>query len=222
MSFDIARVGEGNALAGYKLHPGDALASPLSAEQVWENYRYFCDANFPTAEACGVRLALHPDDPPVDVPLGGAARIFTSPAALRAGFEAAGRSRAWGLDLCLGTVSEMGGEDAIAAVLADLAPQVFYVHFRDVQGTVPRFVECFLGEGNYRPARVLRWLHERGFDGFVIDDHVPAMLFDQATWVDVENLAYCSRGRAHAIGYLQGLLAALDDDEAHRTPTGGR
>ncbi len=221
-AFDIARVGEGNALAGYKLHPGDALASPLSAEQVWENYRYFCDAIFPTAEACGVRLALHPDDPPVDVPLGGAARIFTSPAALRAGFEAAGRSRAWGLDLCLGTVSEMGGEDAIAAVLADLAPQVFYVHFRDVQGTVPRFVECFLGEGNYRPARVLRWLHERGFDGFVIDDHVPAMLFDQATWVDVENLAYCSRGRAHAIGYLQGLLAALDDDEAHRTPTGGR
>ncbi len=33
--------------------------------------------------------------------------------------------------------------------------RIFYVHFRDVQGTVPNFQECFIGEGNYDPAEVM-------------------------------------------------------------------
>jgi mannonate dehydratase len=86
------------------------------------------------------------------------------------------------------------------------------VHFRDVQGTVPRFTECFLGEGNLNPGAVVRRLHQRGFDGFLIDDHVPAMVGDVDTWADTSSEAYCSRGRAHAIGYLQGVLNALGLD----------
>jgi len=207
-AFDLADVPRGNALRGYKLSPTDELEEPVTAEQLWANYRYFLDAVLPVAEQAGVRLALHPDDPPVTEPLGGAARIFTSPESLLAAVEMAGASPAWGLDLCLGTVSEMGGEEAVDAVIDTLAAdgRVCYVHFRDVKGTVPAFEECFLGEGNYRPARVVRRLAEAGFDGFLIDDHVPAMLFDVDTWVDVASAAYCSRGRAHAIGYLQGIL----------------
>ena len=49
----------------------------LNAEQVWENYEYFIKAVMPTAEKCGVRMALHPDDPCLDS-LGGYARIFGS------------------------------------------------------------------------------------------------------------------------------------------------
>jgi mannonate dehydratase len=89
------------------------------------------------------------------------------------------------------------------------AGKIFYVHFRDVRGTVPRFTECFLGEGNINPARVIRRLMSHGFDGFLIDDHVPALLGDLDTWGDTSPAAYCSRGRAHAIGYLQGVLNAL-------------
>ena len=84
------------------------------------------------------------------------------------------------------------------------------MHFRDVQGTVPAFTECFLGEGNLDPGRVVRRLHDAGFDGFLIDDHVPAMVGDLDTWGDTSPEAYCSRGRAHAIGYLQGVLNGLD------------
>jgi mannonate dehydratase len=105
----------------------------------------------------------------------------------------------------------MGGEDAVNAVIDGLGPDgaICYLHFRDVQGTVPAFKECFLGEGNYNPARVLARLHAVGFDGFVIDDHVPAMIGDRDTWMDTSPEAYCSRGRAHAIGYLQGVLNGL-------------
>lgn len=210
-SFDLADIARGNALAGYRLAPAEPLTEPISAEQMWANHAYFLDAVLPVAEAAGVRLALHPDDPPIDVPLGGAARIFTSPAALLAAREQAGNSPYWGLNFCIGTISERGGAAAVDEVIDTLgaAGAIFYAHFRDVQGTVPAFRECFLGEGNLDPAHVIRRLHSVGFDGFIIDDHVPAMIGDADTWMDISPESYCSRGRAHAIGYLQGVCNGL-------------
>jgi mannonate dehydratase len=208
-AFDLAEVHRGNALASYRLTPNVQVDEPITADQMWANHQYFLDAVLPVAEQAGVRLALHPDDPPVDEPLGGIARIFTSPAALGRAHEQAGGNPAWGLNFCLGTVSEMAGEQSINEVIDLLGGSIFYVHFRDVRGTVPRFSECFLGEGNFDPARVLRRLRDAGFDGFLIDDHVPAMIGDVDTWGDISPEAYCSRGRAHAIGYLQGVLNGL-------------
>jgi mannonate dehydratase len=214
-TFDLDDVGRGNALATYKLTPRAVISEPITAEQLWANYQYFLDAVLPVAEAEGVRLALHPDDPPVAEPLGGAARIFTSPQALLEGYRRSGHSSAWGLNFCLGTVSEMAGEESANEVIDTLGPlgRIFYVHFRDVQGTVPRFTECFLGEGNLNPSKIIARLHRAGFDGFLIDDHVPAMIGDLDTWGDTSPAAYCSRGRAHAIGYLQGVLNGLGLDE---------
>lgn len=212
--FDLDLVDTGNALASHRLSPEGPLAEPLSPQRMWENYQYFLDATLPVAEEVGVRLALHPDDPPVEVPLGGAARIFASPAGLIEGLRRSGGSPAWALNLCLGTVSEMGGVDAVNEVIDHFGPpgRIGYVHFRDVQGSVPRFQECFLGEGNFDAAKVIRRLRDRGFDGFLIDDHVPAMTGDVATWGDTSPAAYCSRGRAHAIGYLLGVLNALESE----------
>jgi len=213
-SFDLSRIDAGNALAGYRLTPDEPLHQPITAEQMWANHQYFLDAVLPVAEEVGVTLSLHPDDPPVDVALGSAARIFTTPQSLIRAYEQAGRTSAWGLTFCLGTVSERDGENSINEVIDTLgvAGAIRYVHMRDVQGTIPSFRECFLGEGNYNPARVIRRLHEVGFDGFIIDDHVPAMIGDRDTWMDISTDAYCSRGRAHAIGYLQGVLNGLGLD----------
>jgi mannonate dehydratase len=205
-AFDLADSHRGNALAGYRLTPTQPVDEPIDADQMWANHQYFLDAVLPVAHEVGVRLALHPDDPPVDESLGGIARIFTSPAALLRARRQAGDSPSWGLNFCLGTISELNGEQSINEVIDLLGPSILYVHFRDVKGTVPAFTECFLGEGNFDPARVLRRLAAAGFDGFVIDDHVPAMIGDIATWGDTSPEAYCSRGRAHAIGYLQGVL----------------
>ena len=177
-----------------------AAGATLDDEALWENFGHFMAGVLPAAEEAGVRLALHPDDPPVPM-LGGIARIFRSVESLRRAVEVAG-SPAFGLDLCLGTISEMGGEAAVLEAIDAFGPagNIVYVHFRDVRGQVPRFQEAFLGEGNYDPLRVMRALKRAGFTGFILDDHVPRMSGDTE---------YAHRGRAHAIGYLQALLAAV-------------
>jgi mannonate dehydratase len=180
-----------------------AADARIDDETLWDNFRYFMAGVLPAAEEAGVRLALHPDDPPVPA-LGGIARIFRDVVALKRAAEIAG-SPAFGFDLCLGTISEMGGEAAVMAAITSFGPigKIVYVHFRDVKGTVPHFQEAFLGEGNYTPLRVMRTLKKVGFTGFILDDHVPRMSGDTK---------YAHRGRAHAIGYLQALIAAAEDE----------
>lgn len=167
--------------------------------EIWDNYIYFMKAVLPVAEEFGVRLALHPDDPPVPM-LGGIPRIFRN----FEGFQKATElfpTSASGLDFCLGTWSEMGSGLVDKLRYFVEKGKVIYVHFRDVQGYVPHFQECFLGEGNYDPVQVMLTLKTAGFTGFIIDDHVPKMVGDEG-WAD--------RGRAHAIGYLMGMLKAID------------
>lgn len=171
----------------------------VSEEQMWANYRYFLDAVLPVAEEEGIRLALHPDDPPVPM-LGGVARLFYKPENFRKAHEMANQSPAWALDLCLGCCSEMaGGKANVIEMVEYFAPRnaLAYIHFRDVQGSVPDFTECFIGDGNYDPAEVIALLARHEFDGFLLDDHVPKMDGD-SDWNH--------RGRAHAIGYMQGLV----------------
>ncbi|WP_051231957.1 mannonate dehydratase [Kaistia adipata] len=176
--------------------PGTVL---IDEETMWANYTYFMEAVLPVAEAAGVKLALHPDDPPVPM-LGGVARLFYRPENFKRAYEISKGSAAWGLDLCLGCCSEMpGGKDAVREMIEFFAPKgrIIYIHFRDVQGTVPNFIECFIGEGNFDPGEVMALLMQNGFDGFLLDDHVPQMDGDTA---------WNHRGRAHAIGYMQGLI----------------
>lgn len=181
---------------------GSIIRLPIgetTEQKMWENYEYFVRAVIPTAEESGVVLAFHPDDPPVDS-LDGVAHILRNVDAL---VKAATIVDSPNLasELCLGTVSEMGGEPAVLDAIDRLGQmgKIAYVHLRDVKGTVPKFEECFLGEGNYSPIRVIRALRDVNFDGFILDDHTPSMVDDDA---------YGYRGRAHALGYIQALLAA--------------
>jgi len=169
-------------------------------DELWANYEQFLRAVLPVAEAAGVRLALHPDDPPV-ASLGGVARLFRSFEGFRRAMDLV-PSPAHGLDFCMGCWSEMGPDGGVLRAIRHFGSrgQIVYVHFRDVQGTVPSFQECFLGEGNTDVVAALRGLLEVGFDGFLIDDHVPR-LADDTPWGH--------RGRAHQTGYIMGLLAAL-------------
>lgn len=200
-AFDADLVPLGNKV----VYPQAPPTETATLAEMRVNYGRFLDAVLPAAEAAGVRLALHPDDPPVPA-IGGVARLFTSPEDLAWAMERANGSPAWGMDLCLGTVSEMvGGPDAVRRAIDLLGPsgRIFYVHLRQVQGTVPRFAECFIGEGSYSAAAVIRQLICVGFDGFLLDDHVPHMTGDSP---------YGHRARAHAIGYMQGLLAAIEGE----------
>jgi mannonate dehydratase len=169
----------------------------LDDAAMWQNLQYALRALAPVAEEAGVRLALHPDDPPVPA-LGGVARILRDVDALERMLQLAD-SPAVGLNLCLGTISASGGERAVLDAIERFGPsgRLACVHFRDVRGVVPVFEECFLGEGNYDPYRAMCALVGSGFAGYILDDHVPRLAGDTE---------YAHRGRAHAIGYLQALL----------------
>jgi mannonate dehydratase len=167
---------------------------------MWENYAYFMRAVLPVAEEAGVRLALHPDDPPV-ASLGGVARLFRGFEGFRRAMFDVAPSPNHGLDFCMGCWSEMGKGVIEPIRYFGSRGKIFYVHFRDVQGVVPKFQECFLGEGNVNVVEAMRTLKEVGFTGFMIDDHVPHIV-DDTDWGH--------RGRAHATGYIQGLLAAVN------------
>jgi len=167
-----------------------------SEDEMWANYDYYMERILPVAEEAGVRLALHPDDPPVKS-LGGVVRIFGN-------FEGFKRAMdQWdspyhGLDFCMGCWSEMG-PDGVLDAIRYFGPKgkIIYVHFRDVQGKVPRFNESFIDEGNLDTFEVVKTLHEVGFDGFMITDHVPRM---------VDDTGWGHRGRAYAIGYIRALI----------------
>jgi len=190
-AFDMAEVDQSQLTHG-RVYPED---------EMWRNYEYFLKAVLPVAEQAGVRLALHPDDPPVPS-LGGVARLFRSFDGFKRGMEIV-PSANLGLDFCMGCWSEMRGGAGVLEAMEFFASRgkLFYVHFRDVQGAADNFQECFLGEGNVDTVEAMLTLKRNGFTGFLIDDHVPHMV-DDTNWGH--------RGRALATGYIQGLLAAVN------------
>ena len=210
-SWDKNLVKYGNEIEVSDAYQGEDNVSIPEERIVWENYEYFLKAVIPVAEKSGVKLALHPDDPPVKE-IDGAARIFYSIENFKRGMEMA-NSDAWGLDLCLGCISELGGEKAVIEMINYFGPlnKIFYVHFRDVQGCGDKFQECFLGEGNYNPAKVMIALKRAGFTGCIIDDDVPRVINDSKWGPGSTYGSGGHRARAHETGYLQGLLKMMEE-----------
>lgn len=170
-------------------------------DEIWANYEYFIKAVLPVAEEAGVILALHPDDPPVPS-LGGVARIMRNFDAFHRAVEVIGPSPNHGLDFCVGSWSEMSPAECMKGLryFAERG-KIVYVHFRDVQGQVPCFNECFIDEGNVDTLAVMQALKDTGFTGFMITDHVPAM---------VDDTPWGHRGRAYAIGHMTALLQVIN------------
>ncbi len=167
-------------------------------EQIWDNVTYFLNAVIPVAEEAGVRLALHPDDPPIS-PIAGVARVFRSHDALRRLIEIV-PSDSNGLTFCAGTISEMPENLLDAIRYFGSRDKIFHVHFRSVTGTVPKFSETFIGEGHVDMMEAMKAFHEVGFDGPMIDDHVPRL---------VEGSHYQYRSHAYAMGYMKALTDSV-------------
>jgi mannonate dehydratase len=182
-------------------------SAPLTAgrayteQEMWANYDWYLERILPVCEQAGVRLALHPDDPPVDA-LGGIPRLFRNFDHFKRALEVHD-SPMHGLDFCHGCWSEMrGGAGVLEAVrYFGERGKIFYVHLRDVQGTAENFTECWIGDGNSNIFEVVRTLKSVGFRGFMIPDHVPHMVGDTP---------WCHRGRAYTVGYMKALLAVLE------------
>ncbi len=177
-----------------------------SAEEIWANYTYFIKAVLPAAEESNVKLALHPDDPPLEK-MNGVAKIFTSYEGYRRAEQIAGGSRCWGLTFCIGTWSEGGDKMGknVFEMIRDFGGRgkIVDVHFRNVSSPLPDFFETFQDEGYLDMYQVMRALREVRFNGSVVPDHVPALAGDQT--IHRAGTAYC-------IAYMRALLRRANEE----------
>ena len=171
----------------------------ISEDRIWKNIEYFLKAVIPEAEKAGVKMALHPDDPPLS-PLRGIGRIVTSAATYRRIMNLV-PSPVNGVTYCQANFVAMG-EDVEALAKEWLKQKkIFFVHFRDIEGTAESFRETFHDNGATDMARMLKVYHEGGFDGAMRPDHAPTL--DEET---NDRPGYAIQGKIYAIGYMRGLL----------------
>ena len=202
------REGRGGARATYFSAAEGAPAGErpaLTAEQVWANYGRFVGAVMPTAEACGVRMALHPDDPCLPS-LGGYARIFGSVEAYDRAY-ALRPSPSNAVTFCQANFRLMGADLEKAA--RHFGDRIAFVHVRDVEGTKEDFTELFHDQGSTDQFALMRTYREIGLDVPVRGDHVPEMEGDRLLAKDCVP-GYYTLGRLFANGYLRALLQGTE------------
>ena len=175
----------------------------FTKEELWDNYTFFIKRVAPVAEELGVRIGIHPDDPPVPE-LGGVPRcIFGNFDGYARALEIA-NSPNIGVCLCCGTWMEGGrgmGKDVLEATRAFAKMgKLWKIHFRNVSAPNPGFVETFVDNGYTDMKQVMRTLVAVDFRGILIADHVPQMIGDRRT------------GWAYSIGYIKALYDMARDE----------
>jgi mannonate dehydratase len=181
-----------------------------SKEEIWENYTYFIKKVVPVAEEAGVRIGIHPDDPPQPV-LGGVPRcIFSNFEGYKRAIEIANSPNV-GVCLCVGSWLEGGkmtGADPVEMVkYFGSRKKLFKIHFRNVSAPLPHFTETMIDDGYYDMSKVMKALVEVKFEGIVIPDHVPGVGSNpRAEAARTQGEAYRPNP---ALAYLIGAMNAM-------------
>lgn len=170
----------------------------ITKDELWSNYEYFIKVVIPEAEKYGVKLALHPDDPPVER-LGDVERIMISRDNIRRAVSGIVESESLGITMCQANYYIMG-ED-LEDTIREFAKKIYLVHFRNTEGNINRFRETFHDNGAIDMAKIMRVYKENGVNAPIRVDHVPTMAGEVSTLP-----GYDAMGRLFAIGYLKGIL----------------
>ena len=190
-SFDGARIKGAAPVEG-------AIAND---EKMWERLEYFLKRVVPAAEGAGVRLAMHPDDPPMS--LRGQARIMRSVENFDRLLSIVD-SPCNGITFCQGCFSEMGAD--ISQTIRHFGDKIYFVHFRDVAGEVPNFRETFHDNGKTDMHAAMRAYREIGYDGVMRPDHAPFMA---GAGDEGDATGYTMLGKVFAVGYMRGLIESV-------------
>ena len=183
-----------------------AFEREYSYDDMWANYTYFMNAVLPVAKESGVKLALHPDDPPI-AKMNGVAKLFTHYDGYHRAEQLAGDSAYWGLTFCVGTWSE--GGDAMGKNVFEMIRdfggrgKIFEVHFRNVSGPLPHFIETFPDDGYLNMYEVMKTLRQVDFNGAAEPDHVPKLTGDTGL---------LRAGTAYCIAYMRALLDRVNEE----------
>ncbi|MEQ8416342.1 MAG: mannonate dehydratase [Imperialibacter sp.] len=174
----------------------------ISAEKMWSNLDYFLKAIMPEAEKAGIKMAMHPDDPPIPN-IRGIARIMTSVEAFKRMLDMHS-SPSNGLTFCQGTFATMGEDIPSAIRYFGKRDRIYFVHFRDIIGDKWKFEESFHDNGKTDMYEAMKAYYDIGFKGPIRPDHVPTMEGEENN-----HPGYGILGNLYAIGYMRGLMEAV-------------
>ena len=182
--------------------------TPLGAvpeDQLWDSLEYFLKAVVPVAEEAGVKMAMHPDDPPRS-PVRGLGRIMTSPENFQRLLDLVD-SPANGLTFCQGCFTEMNIDVPRWIRHFAGAGRMHFAHYRNITkgGTADHFSETFHDEeGEADMYEAMKAYIESGFTGPMRPDHAPTMEGESN-----DHPGYALQGRLMAVGYMKGLMEAI-------------
>ena len=176
-----------NALDGSLPHIGH--------EELWKRLQYFLNEIIPVAEEAGVKMAAHPDDPPMPY-VRNTPRLVYQPDLYQKLIDIK-PSPSNKLEFCLGSIAEMTEGDVYEATdIYSKQDKISYVHFRNIIGKVPNYKEVFVDEGDIDMVKILKILKKNNFQGVLIPDHTPQMTCD-APWY---------AGMAYTMGYMKAIM----------------
>lgn len=192
----------GDALVtGFDINEFEPTDKAITVNQLWDNYEYFIKAVIPYAEKYNIRLALHPDDPPLEK-LGDVSRIMISYENIDKAINGIVRSDNLGVTMCQATYHMMG--ENLYDIIPKLKDKIFFVHFRNASGNKFNFRETFHDNGELNMPDLIRLYKRLGVDVPIRVDHVPLMAAEKQ-----ETAGYTALGRLYAIGYLKGILETV-------------
>ena len=188
--------------------PPETLApyGEIDAQTLWDRVRYLYERIVPVAEAAGVNIGAHPNDPP-EPRFRGVEQIHRTPEGLQQLIDLVPSERS-GLLLCIGTLHEMGtgAPDTMRALESFLTQKrVFGTHFRNPKGTVPDgyYQEDFLDEGDLDMLEVVRVMRKHGYTGGMDPDHAQGIEGDEGA----------REAWAWQLGYIRALVRAVRSEE---------
>lgn len=175
------------------------LLPAITSDELWRRLDAFLTDVIPVAEAAGVKLAAHPDDPPMPT-VRGQPRLVYQPSHYQKLLDL-NASPSNSLEFCIGSLAEMTEGDIYNTVdTYSRQHRLGYIHFRNITGKVPTYKETFIDDGDVDMLRVLRILQRNKFEGVLIPDHTPAMSC-AAPW---------HAGMAYSMGYMKAAMKSLN------------
>ncbi|WP_257659276.1 mannonate dehydratase [Parapedobacter lycopersici] len=185
---------------------------PQTAEMLWDNLTYFLNAVIPVAEEAGVRMALHPNDPPIPIAHGHEQ--------IMARFEDWKRlisivdSPANGMTYDCGVSRELGEDPLEVLEYLGSRDRINHMHYRNVIVEKPyeKYQEVFMDEGQVNMFEVMRGVMKLGYKFGVYPEHPRALDYDKEHPAGVPDFYPNGGGyaaEAYNVAYTRAMMQAV-------------
>lgn len=177
----------------------------VTEDDLVENLRHFLRRITPVCEDCGVKMTIHPDDPPWGI--FGLPRIIKNAADLERLLSLVD-SDINGITFCTGSLGASKDND-LPAMIRKFGDRIYFAHLRNVLRRDGWFNETshLSSDGSLDMYEIVKALYESGFDGYIRPDH------GRMLWGEKARPGYGLYDRALGAAYINGLWEAVSKSE---------